>query len=744
MIYTVGSNKTHRFANNIDVSGTINVSDHLKIGTLPYPSWAWASGSRFDMINLITDAPTPNPSGVVAKFYSNYYGKTGFTQLNRWIGLQTLAAFEPSASRTYDLPANGWDDTKAGTTSTFGLGVSGSNGDLTTFNVGKSPMETVYGVLSKFDGWPDFDQGSNLKVYNGWYSTYGGYIDLYGASGSTMDQFSYYTAGGVKYLHNTTIDKFIGYYSHPLSQSGVTNAYSIYQSGSGDTNYFEGIMQFKNIPTGSYSNIILYDSQSGQLYYTASTAIDVNLSGGTDGYVPLWSGSTALTSSFLYQSESVLKSIYTGSDTGLKLDFSQSQFILGDYADSGSKTKLTVDDTNKLITLNAELTSSFIGDNNVTSWYFRNQYKGDPYYDSNFIGFYDQNNTAILYQQYWDSVFQSLYLGDANTLSASIQLYPGQINIVAYSPNAGYYYTGLRVYNNEQYQNRYTTIGDSDDAFNGNKIIVDDWNEIIKIQGNLSASADVYFGGLTKNGANSVILYDSGSGKLYYTSSNELGGKLSGGQSGYVALWNNTTTLTTSSIFQSGNNIGINTTNPTTDVEIAGKVLISSSLQSQLTLIGSGSTNPIFTVYGSQGELFSVTDNLSGSLFSVHDISGLPVIESFSDGTTLIGNYEAPALYTSVKKIINSGVGQVIYQIPTASYDSVYFDYNVRKDGNARAGQIMAIWSGSTVNYSEVTTPVFGNTSGFNLSVIITGSYIALTGSASNDGWIVKTIIRSI
>jgi hypothetical protein len=35
---------------------------------------------------------------------------------------------------------------------------------------------------------------------------------------------------------------------------------------------------------------------------------------------------------------------------------------------------------------------------------------------------------------------------------------------------------------------------------------------------------------------------------------------------------------------------------------------------STLTIIGSGSTNPLFTVQGSQGQLFSVTDILSGSL----------------------------------------------------------------------------------------------------------------------------------
>ena len=47
---------------------------------------------------------------------------------------------------------------------------------------------------------------------------------------------------------------------------------------------------------------------------------------------------------------------------------------------------------------------------------------------------------------------------------------------------------------------------------------------------------------------------------------------------------------------------------------------------STLIVYGSGSSQPVFTVQGSQGELFSVTDSLSGSLYSVNDISGLAIL----------------------------------------------------------------------------------------------------------------------
>ena len=46
-----------------------------------------------------------------------------------------------------------------------------------------------------------------------------------------------------------------------------------------------------------------------------------------------------------------------------------------------------------------------------------------------------------------------------------------------------------------------------------------------------------------------------------------------------------------------------------------------------------------FTIDGSNGRLFSVTDNLSGSLFSVNDIAGLPIIEAFDDNTVVMGAF---------------------------------------------------------------------------------------------------------
>jgi hypothetical protein len=194
--------------------------------------------------------------------------------------------------------------------------------------------------------------------------------------------------------------------------------------------------------------------------------------------------------------------------------------------------------------------------------------------------------------------------------------------------------------------------------------------------------------------------------------------------------------------------VGIGTSTPTKTLHVAGTTLLSGSQNtisgSILTVIGSGSAQPVFTVQGSQGELFSVTDSLSGSLFSVNDISGLPILEVFSDNTTLIGNYLDPMLITTAKNVLTNSGSFIIYSLPTASYDTAFFDYSVRSGSNARAGQIMAIQSGSSVNFTEVTSSAFGSTTGISLGVFVSGSNMVLTGSAATTAWTIKTIIRSI
>ena len=68
-----------------------------------------------------------------------------------------------------------------------------------------------------------------------------------------------------------------------------------------------------------------------------------------------------------------------------------------------------------------------------------------------------------------------------------------------------------------------------------------------------------------------------------------------------------------------------------------------------LIVNGSGSTgdNIIVDIQGNQGQLFSITDSLSGSLFSVNDISGIPIFKVDSNDIINMGTFGSLALIAS-------------------------------------------------------------------------------------------------
>jgi hypothetical protein len=109
-----------------------------------------------------------------------------------------------------------------------------------------------------------------------------------------------------------------------------------------------------------------------------------------------------------------------------------------------------------------------------------------------------------------------------------------------------------------------------------------------------------------------------------------------------------------------------------------------------------------------------------------------------------MGSYLDPMLITTTKLITTSSGAFILYSLPTSSYDTAFFEYSIKSGSNARAGSIMAIQSGTSVNFTETTTTDFGSTSGFGFIVQIAGANMILTGSATTSGWTIKTIVRGI
>ena len=74
-----------------------------------------------------------------------------------------------------------------------------------------------------------------------------------------------------------------------------------------------------------------------------------------------------------------------------------------------------------------------------------------------------------------------------------------------------------------------------------------------------------------------------------------------------------------------------------------------------VNVIGTTAGQELLTVDGTNGRLFTVTDDLSDSLFSVNTIAGLPVIEVFADNTIKLGNFANPIEIDSSANIVIPG-----------------------------------------------------------------------------------------
>jgi hypothetical protein len=70
-----------------------------------------------------------------------------------------------------------------------------------------------------------------------------------------------------------------------------------------------------------------------------------------------------------------------------------------------------------------------------------------------------------------------------------------------------------------------------------------------------------------------------------------------------------------------------------------------------LTVNGTTAGESLLEVYGTNGLLFAVNDDLSNSLFSANTIAGLPVIEAFADGSVVMGPFATPVTVTTTGQI---------------------------------------------------------------------------------------------
>jgi hypothetical protein len=256
--------------------------------------------------------------------------------------------------------------------------------------------------------------------------------------------------------------------------------------------------------------------------------------------------------------------------------------------------------------------------------------------------------------------------------------------------------------------------------------------------------------GLTTSADTNLNINPSGSGATAFllgkqvrfinSNSNSTIALQNAGGTGQARLDFITGSTTIMSISGSGN-VGIKTATPGVELDVVGSIRASSIMFNTTTQTNNIQTNSQNLLIKGAGGVTGITMDQTTRNVGIGITT--PSASLHVSGNVLLGTETDPALFTSQVVTANTGI-TTIYALPTSSYEGAFFDYTIRSGSNSRAGQIIGLWSGSSVNYTEVTTLDFGNTSGFNFGMSVSSSNMILSSSATTSGWAIRTIIRSM
>jgi hypothetical protein len=151
-----------------------------------------------------------------------------------------------------------------------------------------------------------------------------------------------------------------------------------------------------------------------------------------------------------------------------------------------------------------------------------------------------------------------------------------------------------------------------------------------------------------------------------------------------------------------------------------------------LIINSSGST--LLEIQGAQGQLATATDSLSGSLYSIDDISGIPVLEVISDNTVNIGTFRNEGLKVSGSFAIITGslLGTAsISSFTISASNALSSSYTF---SSSYASSSANAFFASTASFVAITTefPYTGSAQ-VSGSVFVTGSS-QITGSLGVTG----------
>ena len=152
--------------------------------------------------------------------------------------------------------------------------------------------------------------------------------------------------------------------------------------------------------------------------------------------------------------------------------------------------------------------------------------------------------------------------------------------------------------------------------------------------------------------------------------------------------------------------------------------------------VGIGQTNPVakFEVSGTSGQLFSVTDSMTGTIFSVNDVSGIPSIEVLDTGVVKVAEYGGFIAYGVNNAVSAAGTTQATATAitkPISNVTTVAANSGVVLP-SATPGMRVIIRNGSAITlriYPAVGAQInsLGTNISFSLDTLATLEFIAFS-----------------
>jgi len=158
--------------------------------------------------------------------------------------------------------------------------------------------------------------------------------------------------------------------------------------------------------------------------------------------------------------------------------------------------------------------------------------------------------------------------------------------------------------------------------------------------------------------------------------------------------------------------------------------------------VGIGTTTPTLATLQVNGNVYatSFTGSFSGSITNAVSAS-YAATASYATNFTIGSSLIIDQTLTDYASVAASSVGSNnLFSQNTGSYTSAFFKYTCASGSSARAGEVVAVWNGTTAQFYDNSTVDVGNTTAVTSSAVIVTGQIQFNMQTNSSGWAIKSI----